>query len=296
MGVHLGLGTWFRTPTDLPRETWRLSTLCDSGTLGGPPPDVALTDSKALAEEVGRAVAAALAWSRQEEHQPARRDWSGLAPGTPPVTIVLRPLASGLPIGFFAMVLAATLLGAQAVGLLPSTASAAIGLVLVPTAIDQLVGGVSAILSRDVIAATIMMTFSGVWFGTALVYALHPAHGLEVLAVWYLALCPVIVCLLASASGKLALSLVPMVGLPTFLATGIWLLAGGRTLGVVVGCLSFLLAVVGLYAAVALLMEDARRRTVLPTVRRGAMRTALTGDLQAQLRDIEHEAGVRRYL
>jgi succinate-acetate transporter protein len=140
------------------------------------------------------------------------------------------------------------------------------------------------------------MTFSGVWLGTALVFAIHPAHGLEVLAVWYLAFCPVLVCLIASATGKLALSLVPTVGLPTFLATGTWLLLGGRLLGELVGGLSFLLAAVGLYAAMALLMEDSRRRTVLPTLRRGAMRTALTGDLQAQLRDIEHEAGVRRSL
>ncbi len=275
---------------------WRLSLLCESQALEDRSPHLGPPDSKAVAEEVGRAVAAALAWSRKQEPQAARRAWSGLAPGSPPVAIVLRPLASGLPVGFFALVAAATMVGAEPLRWLPSSATLALGLILFPTAIAQLVGGVSAILSRDVIAATLMMTFSGVWLGTALVFTLHPAHGLEVLAVWYLALCPVIACLITSATGKLALTLVPAVGLPTFLATGLWLLLGGRALGEVAGGLSLLLAMVGLYAGLALLLEDSRHRTVLPTLRRGAMRTALTGDLQTQLRDIEHEAGVRRYL
>jgi hypothetical protein len=210
---------------------------------------------------------------------------------------MLRPIASGLPFGLFGLVVAATLTGTQAFGILPTSASLAIGLLLFPTAVAQLVGGISAVLGRDVIGASLMIVFSGVWLGTALVYVLHPTDGLEVLAVWYLALAPVVIGLISSATGKLGLALVPVTGLPMLVVTAVWLLSGSpKGLGEAAGVLSFALAAAGLYAAVALLLEDARGRTALPTLRRGPMREAFTGDFSAQLEGVEHEAGVRRYL
>lgn len=209
---------------------------------------------------------------------------------------MLRPVASGLPFGLFGLVAASVVVGAQLYGFLPTSASLAIGLILLPTVVVQLVAGVFALLARDVIAASLMLTFSGVWLGTALVYMVQPPHGLEVLAFWYFALVPVIGALISSATAKLALSVIPMTGLPTFLVTAVYLLEGGRQLAQAAAILSFLLAFVGLYGATALLLEDARRRTVLPTLRRGPMKQAFVGDFASQLTDLEHEAGVRRYL
>jgi hypothetical protein len=45
-----------------------------------------------------------------------------------------------------------------------------------------------------------------------------------------------------------------------------------------------------------LLLEDVSGKTVLPIGRQGAARAAIEGDLAAQLRGIEHAAGVRRSL
>jgi len=132
-----------------------------------------------------------------------------------------------LPFGLFGLVVAATMLGAQALPFLPMRASLAIGLILVPTAMAQLVAGVAALPSPDVISATLMMVFSGVWLGTGLVFIVSPPYGHVVLGFWYLVLCPVIACLISAATARLALSLVPMIGLPTFLVTGIWLIVGG---------------------------------------------------------------------
>lgn len=87
-----------------------------------------------------------------------------------------------------------------------------------------------------------------------------------------------------------------MIGLRAFLLTGIYFVYGGADVELADGALTLGLALAALYAGLALLHEDARRRTVLPTLRRGKMRDALTADLAAQLRDIEHEAGVREYL
>ena len=70
-----------------------------------------------------------------------------------------------------------------------------------------------------------------------------------------------------------------MAGLPTFLVTGVWPLSGGNGLGDAVGILSFVLALAALYVATALLLEDARRKTVLPTLRPGPMKEAFSGDL-----------------
>lgn len=228
----------------------------------------------------------------------ARRggDGRGHDPARLPVVITLRPVASGLPFGFFGLVVAATLVGAQAYGLLPVKASLAIGLLLLPTVVAQLVGGIACLVARDVISGSLMMVFSGVWLGTALVYLTNPPDGLVALGVWYLALAPVIMALISSATAKLALSVVPMLGLPTFVVTGVWLIYGGRGMGQATGVLSFALAFVALYAGLALLLEDARRHTVLPTLRRGAMKRAFTGSFEDQLVDLEHEAGVRRYV
>lgn len=213
-----------------------------------------------------------------------------------PATVMLRPIASGLPLGFFGLVVAATLVGAQAYGFLPAHAGVAIGLLLIPTAIAQLVGGISAILARTVIGASLMMTFSGVWLGTALIYLVHPPYATLTLAIWYLGLGAVIVCFLSSVTGKLAIAFVPITGLPAFVVTAVWLLAPSETLAHAAGILTFVLAFAGLYAALSLLLEDSRRRTVLPTLRRGPMKAVFTDDFDAQLEGLEHEAGVRRYL
>ena len=216
----------------------------------------------------------------------------------PPAVVALRPIASGLPFGFFGLVAAASMIGAQAYGFLPASAGRAIGLLLLTTVVLQLIGGISCIMARDVISASIMLVFSGVWLGTALIYIVMPPHALLVLGIWYLGLAPVIGCLISSATAKLALSMVTMSGLPTFVVTAVWLVGGAHpgALAYATGVLTWVLAGFALYAGLALLLEDARRRTVLPTMRRGPMKEAFYGDFASQLNGVEHEAGVRRYV
>jgi len=82
------------------------------------------------------------------------------SPGRPPAVVTLGPIASGLPLGSFGLVAAATITGVQLLGLLPVSASKAIGLLLFATVLVQVIGGISCIGGRDVIAATLMLTFS----------------------------------------------------------------------------------------------------------------------------------------
>ena len=119
--------------------------------------------------------------------------------------------------------------------------------------------------------------------------------GLEALGLWYLALSPVILSVISCSTAKLALAAVPSIGLPSFVLTAVHLVfGGGGRAGA--GVLTPLLALVALYAGLALLHEDVRRTTVLPTLRRGRMKDTLTGGFDDQLRDIAHEPGVREYL
>jgi uncharacterized protein len=231
-------------------------------------------------------------------NQPSAKPAPGSPDGSVPAVVALRPIASGLPFGFFGLTIAAGIIGAQAYGFLPPSASRAIGLLLLPTAVLQLVAGIACISGRDVISASLMLTLSGVWLGTALVYLSHPVYGLPALGIWYLALAPVLMALISSATGKLALTIVPSVGLPAFVVTAVWLLgnASSAGLGKAAGVLTFLLAAVGLYAGLSLLFEDSRGRTILPTLRSGRMRQAFTGTFSDQVTNVEHEAGVRRYV
>ncbi|MGI8446348.1 MAG: hypothetical protein ACR2MP_04005 [Streptosporangiaceae bacterium] len=62
------------------------------------------------------------------------------------------------------------------------------------------------------------------------------------------------------------------------------------------GITGLILAAVALYAGLAFELEDSRGATVLPTLRRGAGRKALAGDLADEIAGVQHEAGVRRKL
>jgi len=86
------------------------------------------------------------------------------------------------------------------------------------------------------------------------------------------------------------------VAVPRFLIAGIAELTGSHALSQAGAVLGFLLAAVALYTAFALLMEDSRGREVLPIGRLAMARQATHGSLAMQLRDIEHQAGVRRTL
>jgi succinate-acetate transporter protein len=115
--------------------------------------------------------------------------------------------------------------------------------------------------------------------------------------VLYLALAVVLLCLgVIGLLGKPLLSVVILLafsryglnGLYEFTASGGLQAASG-----VIGCVIFLFS---LYGGLALGLEDAQHRTVLPFGRRGEALQAIEGDLSEQVGPIEKEAGVRKQL
>jgi succinate-acetate transporter protein len=124
----------------------------------------------------------------------------------------------------------------------------------------------------------------------------NPPGAAAALGVFYVVFAVFITFMLASALLKRALAAVLVVAAPRFLIAGIGELTGNQVLSKAGAVLCFLLAAVALYTAFALLLEDSRRREVLPIGRQGSAREATRGALADELRGIERAPGVRSTL
>src|SRR5581483_8567473 len=100
----------------------------------------------------------------------------------------------------------------------------------------------------------------------------------------------------ATVIAFLARDTVPAVALGLF--TGPWLTTGVLTVLAKPGQLDAALGIfcIAIYTGLAFLFEDARGEPLLPIGRRGSSREAIEGGLEAQLKDIADEPGVRKHL
>jgi succinate-acetate transporter protein len=210
--------------------------------------------------------------------------------------IVLRPIGSPLPLGFFTVAIDNVLVSTLQWGLLPAADRRAIALIVFPAFIVQAIVGIFAIGARDSIAATLMMSFATSWLVDALVFYLYPPGAAAALGIFYVVFAAFIGFMLVSALLKRALAAVLAVAVPRFLIAGVAEITGNQALSQAGAVLGFLLAAVAMYTAFALLLEDSRGREVLPVGRLGAARQATHGTLAVELRDIERSPGVRRTL
>ncbi|MGZ9934857.1 GPR1/FUN34/YaaH family transporter [Streptomyces sp. NC-S4] len=210
--------------------------------------------------------------------------------------INLRPIASPMPLGFYAVAIASVIVGCFQLDVFEEGARRAVGLAVLPAFVLQLLVSWFAFGARDVVAATLMACFSGLWLASSLTLVLDPPSGTRVLGVLN-AVFALFAALMASVAGrKRALWLVLCTAVPRFAVAALANLTGVAWLGTVSGLLGLLLAAVALYTAFALMLEDMRGEEVLPIGRSGPARHAVEGDLSVQLRNLERQAGVRRTL
>ncbi|MGY3340350.1 succinate-acetate transporter protein [Streptomyces filamentosus] len=210
--------------------------------------------------------------------------------------INLRPIASPMPLGFFTIALASVMTGCLQLGILDETARHAVALTVLPAFVLQLLVSVLAFGARDVIAATLMAVFAGSWLPYALIMLGDAPDGLKVLGVFNLALLCFGALMTAVTGPKRALWLVLAVSLPRWAATGLGGVTGAEWLTRTSGALGLVVALVAMYTAFALMLEDMRGEQVLPLGRSGPAHLAVEGDLAVQLRNLERQAGVRRTL
>lgn len=210
--------------------------------------------------------------------------------------IVLRPIGSPLPVGFFTVAIDNAMVSTLQWGIIPASGARAVALIVFPAFVVQTIVGVFAFLGRDSAAGTLMLSFATTWLVDALVYGLHPPGGAEALGIFSIVFAVFVAVMLTSALPKRALAAVLVAAAPRFLVSGIADITGSQPVAQAGAVLGYLLAVVALYAAFALLWEDSRGREIVPVGRRGLARQATTGSLAVELRDIERQAGVRRTL
>jgi uncharacterized protein len=101
---------------------------------------------------------------------------------------------------------------------------------------------------------------------------------------------------IGAAFGKLVPAMVLLTAAARFFLTGLYQLSANPSLQYAAGVVGLVLLGVAFYAALALTIEDVRRKTVLPVLRVGAGKTAMKGSVEDQNERIGNEAGVREQL
>ena len=212
--------------------------------------------------------------------------------------IVLRPLATPLPLGFLGLVVAASMSACLHLGWIPSDGARGVALALVLFAAPvQLVACIFGFLGRDAVAATGMGLQFPAWIGTGALLLAGPTSpsvtsGVFSLVVGTVLLIPAVIGL----TTKVVAGAVMATTAAHFLLLGGYQVSGNAAAESSAGALGLFLAVLALYAALAFELEDARRTTVLSVLRRGLSAEAMRPSLPAQVRRVENEAGVREQL
>lgn len=214
-------------------------------------------------------------------------------------TIVLRPIASPMPLGFLAFAVGTAVTAMSSLGVVPSSDGHQVAVLLLTfTGPLQLLAAVFAFLARDVGAGTAFAVFAGTWVSTGTGQLLAPDGSTSpVTAVFFVALAVVALLLAVSArSGKPALTVLLVLSAARLVVLAVHEATGSSALDRAAGVVGSVIALASLYGALALLLEDAQGRLVLPTGRRGTARDSFEGDLDAQLAGLDSEAGVRNQL
>lgn len=213
--------------------------------------------------------------------------------------IVLRPLGNPLPLGFLALAGGTLLVSGLQLGWLAPSDGQDVALILIAFVFPlQLLAATFGYLARDVVAGTGMGVLAGTWLSIGLVTLTSPPGATSDALGLFLVLAgaAMLVPAAAASAGKVVPAAVLATTALRFAATGIFQLTDSGTWEDVAGFVGLALCALALYAALAMALEDAARRPLLPLGRHGAGARSLDAGLPAQLERVEHAAGVREQL
>lgn len=217
----------------------------------------------------------------------------------PEFRVVLRPIASSLPLGFFAFTVGTVLLTALELRWVPVSETAQVATLVLAFVVPlEALSGLFAFLARDSGAATGLTTLSAAWAATA-ISLLHGRPGAQSLSLAVFLLTLTVLMLVMSAvavMGKPLFGLLMLIGACRFALTGVFQASGNTAVEHTAGWLGVPLGAFALYGGLALLLEEGTQRMVLPIGRRGRSRTSLEGSFAHQVKQAEQEPGVRRQL
>lgn len=215
------------------------------------------------------------------------------------VRVMLRPLGSSLPLGLLALGGASTVLSGLQLGWLPVTASRNVGLVVLAFAAPaQLLAAVFGFLSRDSVGGTGMTILAGTWITIGVLEITSPPGTPNATLGLFLffASAAIGVPIAAAVLGKALAASVLFLAAVRFALTGIYEFHGAGAWKSASGWVGVAVAVIAVYSALAFELEDTQRRNVLPVLRRGSAKTAVTGGPAGELERLNREAGVREQL
>lgn len=213
--------------------------------------------------------------------------------------IVLRPIASPLPLGFFTFGIGSILQSALQFGLIPQADVQNLALLLGTFVFPlEILAAILAYFARESVGATILSIIAFSWLGTAVItYESAPNVTSPTIGLLYLSIALILVLLgVVGVLGKPLLATVMFLAFFRYGLNSIYELsssASAQTASGIIGCLIFALS---LYGGLALTLEDVQHRTVLPFGRRGEAKDAIEGALADQVESVGKEAGVRKQL
>lgn len=213
--------------------------------------------------------------------------------------VIVRPLATPLPLGFLGLFLASMLFAGAQLGWVPTDQEKylAVG-ILVFTVPVQFIACVYGFLVRDLVAGTAMGLLAGSWGAVAVILLLTPPGSTSAGLGWILVLAGTTLTVPAVAAGhaKLLAAAVCLMTAARLWVTAVYEWGAPHVWETAAGAVGVALGALALYASLAFEIEDQRRKTVLPTFRRGPGEQAMTGDLAHQVDKAHNEAGVRKQL
>src|SRR5271163_2509904 len=83
--------------------------------------------------------------------------------GPPGLRIMLRPMASPMPLGLYTVAIASVLVSALQLGIIGQEERSEVALLILPAFAIQIIVGIACIAARDSIAATLMTSLAGTW-------------------------------------------------------------------------------------------------------------------------------------
>jgi hypothetical protein len=212
--------------------------------------------------------------------------------------IVLRPIGSGLPLGFFSFGIGMLLLGCFGIGWIPASEQKDVGMLLVSFVFPlELVATIVAFLARDTLGATTLGLFTTSWLALGWADISAPPGTTSATLGIYLFGFGTVALLLAvmSTMGKPFFSVLLSVAVTRMVLSGWYEVGGAHEYAKIAGGFGIALSALALYGGTALALEDAKQEPVLPLFRRGAAEAAFEG-FEAQLERLEAEPGVRQQL
>jgi succinate-acetate transporter protein len=215
------------------------------------------------------------------------------------VRVVLRPLASPLPMGFLGLAAASFVLAGLQLGWVEPKEGHQVALIAIAFTVPlQFTASVWSFLAHDPPAATGMGLLAGIWLATGLVILSSPAGATsDALGLFLLvAAAGMLAPALAASAGKLVPAAVFATAALRFFLGALNQLTGDGGWADAAGIVGLALCALAVYAAYAAELEDAWERPVLSLGRRGRGKRAVEDGLDGQIAGLAQKPGVRAQL